>query len=145
MFIVGGVIGVVGAAVISHSNYSRYSRYRDHSDYSDAAEQRRRKIEAKTNDLQRSKVRLKEYIDEAINALKEKHQLEIETTSWPAEQAKFIDFSQDYGVYEDKLKEKVKKDLAAELAAEIRQDENDIKEIDKIIMRINKIKLTQIK
>ena len=68
IFAAAGAVVVIGAAMYEdHSDHSDYSDYSDHSDYSDAAERKRRRLEAKKQEIEADARRLSAYKREDIN------------------------------------------------------------------------------
>ena len=142
MFVAALLVGG-GAAIAAHSNYSRYSRHSNHSDYSDAAERRRKQREAKQIDLDRSKHRLQEYVAGEIQRLKEQYQINRGLKSWSATQANLQSFEKDYEQYNTEITQTVKGELESQFNMDIAKDEQSIRDIDAIILKINHIQLTR--
>jgi len=132
--VVGGVIGAV-----AHSNYSRYSR---HSDYGDAAERKRLQREAKQVELNQAKQRLQEYVNSEIQRLQSEYKLNQNIKPWNVNQATLQSFSTDYEQYHNDIKKTIKIQLENQLQNDIAQDEQAIRDIDTVILKINRIQLT---
>ena len=139
--IVGAFLGGAAIAAI-HSNYSKYSRYRDHSNYSDAAERARKQREAKQNELERTKERLQEYVNSEIRRLKDEELLHNGFKKWDVEQAAWQSFSSDYENYHADLTKAVQRRFENQIKNDIAEDEQAIRDIDTVIMKINQIRLT---
>lgn len=141
-FVVGALIGggaAIGAAI--HSNYSRYRDY--HSNYSDAAERNRLTREAKLRELDKSKQRMQDYVNGEIQRLKnEEGILHQGFKKWSVEEAEWQTFFSDYGQYHDDLTKTIKSRIEKQLLKDIADDEQMIRDIDAVIIKINRIQLT---
>lgn len=140
-FIVGAALlaAAGGGIALSHSDYSQHS---NHSNYSDAAERARIQREAKQKELEHTKKRLQDYVNGELHRLKEEELLHNGFKKWDVDQAKWVSFSSDYESYHEDLTKTVQSRLEKQLKADIAEDEQAIREIDAVIMKINQIQLT---
>lgn len=124
--VVGG--GAVVAAVGSYSDHSDYSNYHDWHEYSDAAERKKRRIEAKNEEIKDKGYEINTYKTQSVNPYLESRPLINQdgvTVSVPA-----VERDGDA---------KIKKEENQNISRQSAPLEAEIHEIDKVISKIDKI------
>jgi len=137
------VVGAgVGVLVGTAANYSDYSRYGDHSDYSDQAEREKRIRDNKKNELKTMTEETHDHVKNAIIDFSDETDIDLE-----GEVSAYGDSANKI----EKLVEKADKKIIAAVDSKASDDENhgeeikkaraEIDDINKLIARINEIKL----
>ena len=132
MFIVGGVIGVVVVGAAAHGDYSDHSNHSNYSKYGDAElvreiDNMQRKVNQKETDIENFRTQIQNKFNSQINELRREKNYSA-----------FNHASTDINLIQS-----VKQDMKNELAENIRQEKNQLAEIDRMIARINEIELQQ--
>ena len=142
-----GAVAIGGGAVyrMSHGDYSDgYHDWRDYSnysDYSDFAERQRILRAAKEKEVSTAQKDLESYIKLQLNALKREYQLTGSLPAWSSREAEWNSFEADYSSYNSELTTTIKAQLTARLKNEIADDEQAIKALDDMLVKINRVKL----
>lgn len=141
-----GAFAAAGAAVYraSHGDYSDYHDWRDYSNYSnysDYAERQNLLRESKKKEISNVQKDLESYIRSQLNVLKREYQLTGSLPVWSYLEAEWNSFEADYSSYDSKLKTSIKAQLTAQLKSEIADDEQAIRALDDMLVKINRVKL----
>ena len=126
-----GVVGVVVGGIIA-INYS---------DYSDHSERRWKKAKAKLKKIDRSKENLEDLIRDELSAFMTSHGLDGKLPEWKAEESNLMSFDSEFTQIDAIMKNKIKNKIASDLHKEIEADMATIRELDKLIVKINKVTL----
>lgn len=146
MFVVGaaGGIAVVGVAIYDdHSDHSRYSRY------SDAAERERRarieslklQIDAKTREVEQEKNNLNKRVHEAIEAF-QSDELLAKAYSEAKAYKSDLQFIDEITNKPTAVQKQILKNLENEIEESLKEDKQQLADIDAAIMSINELQLT---
>ncbi len=143
-----GVVGVVGVIAGSHDDYSVHSRY---SEYNDYAEKQKQKLNQEKTDIDQHIKELKRMIDENITDFSSTNSLFINkkveypkviVTEEPSLEITDIEQTEtDINNLKKNLNQTTKAKIEKELSDIIKNDEDSLKMIDDLILKINKIQL----
>ena len=145
LWVVGGIVGVVAGVIAweDYSDYGDHSDYSAYSEYADAVERKRKAREARNREIDSSKRNLEQYVQEQLRNMKDTYNLKnIDIYEWGSSEAEFDSFEDDFGDIDEMVKWNIQDKLEDELKNAIKEDETTVCQIDNLIVRINKIKLT---
>lgn len=136
-------VAIVGVVGIAGSDSPRSKNENNDSDSKEReAKQLELKKEAKLEIIKKNKDDLQNYVNDQIKIVKKNYNIEDDFENWSSEDANFQDFDQDFENIDKKIKNKVKKDIKNKYNKIIVSDIQEVKEIDRAILEINKIILT---
>ena len=135
-----GVIGAVGAVgVIGRAVHSNHSNYGDYRDYSDAAERRRIAEEQKRQERENNRKRYHAYAMRELTRLEEEYGCKLFVDD--ADKKRWVEKDIPISV-DNHIKGKFMKHIEQKIEAEIKEDKEELKEINTLLSRVNAIQLT---
>jgi len=143
----GWIVGTLAGAAITGGVLTEVdsgsSKYSDHSSYSDYNERKKElEQENKKEEFDKSKEDLKKYVNNQIEKMIDNNELDNIKANFDVDESEFESFDDDFKNFDEGIQKQIKKNLNKEIEANIKEDVRIIKDIDELILKINKINLT---